>query len=650
MKTIIKYIFYLFTVTSAVSCDYLDVVPDQVATFDNIFSDRYTVEQYLSTCYWGVPKHNAMDNNPAIFGAMEMVLNEEYESVAGMQIGLGLNNATSPLMNYWGDHYSSTLRSLYGGIRDCNVFLDNVASVADLTGSEIERMIAEVKMLKAYMHFYLLAYYGPVCPLRESVPINETTTGIRVYREKVDDCFKYILQLLDEAIESEALPLVIFNNTSELGRFTQPAAYMLKAKVLVYWASPLFNGNKDYNDFLDHNNEPFFNQVEDPERWVLAAEACKQAIEVCTRAGIRLYQKTDYITKVETSDTTRLINTLRSAVTEQWVANVEKIWGNQSGESQNNALQNACLPQLEPGSSPATGRVSVPFSTVEIFYSNHGVPIDEDKEWVIESDKYVNRFNVRTGDDAHKNYIERGEQTAAMNFDREPRFYATLGFDRGKWYGNHYDNSPAGDSMALFPRNRWGEYSSQHYVGQYNATGYFAKKLVGIGIVFRNNNTMNQLYYTDLEMRFADLLLLTAEALNETTAGENTRPSDEVYLYIDMIRKRAGLDGVTDSWNNHSTEPSKPLTKAGMRKIIQRERNIELACEGMYYWDSRRWKTAIKEQNRLIQGWDVLSSDIAGYYTPTTIYIQRFTFRDYFAPIPESDLINNPQLIQNPGW
>ncbi|MDR1129900.1 MAG: RagB/SusD family nutrient uptake outer membrane protein [Prevotellaceae bacterium] len=649
MKTIIKNIICFATVMFTGSCNYLDVVPDQVATFDNIFSDRYTVEQYLATCYWGIPKHNAMDNNPAIFGSMEMVLNRESQTAAGMQIGLGRNSATSSEMNYWGST-STGLRTLYGGIRDCNVFLDNVETVADLTRDEKDRMIAEIKTVKAYMHFYLLCYYGPICPLRESVPVNESTTGIRVYREKIDDCFEYIIQLLDEAIDSEDLPLVILNNVSELGRFTQPAAYMLKAKVLVYWASPLFNGNREYNGFLDHNDEPFFNQTEDPARWTRAAEACKKAIEICTRANIRLFQKSDYITKIETSDTTLLVNTLRSAVTEQWVTNVEKVWGSQNDKSEGEALERACLPQLEPGSSPATGRVSAPFSTVELFYSNHGVPISEDREWVLDSDKYVRRYSLRTGDSAHINYIELGEQTGAVNFDREPRFYATFGFDRGKWYGNHYANSPADDSKALFPRDRWGEYSSQRVIGQYNATGYFIKKLVGTGIMFRNSSTINDLYYTGLEMRYADLLLLTAEALNETTEGEKTQPSDEVYQYVDAIRTRAGLEGVIESWEQYSTDPSKPLTKEGMRDIIRRERNIELACEGMYYWDSRRWKTAMREQNRLIQGWDVMSSDVAGYYTPTTIYIQRFTFRDYFAPIPESDLINNPQLIQNPGW
>ncbi|MPM95966.1 hypothetical protein SDC9_143122 [bioreactor metagenome] len=97
---------------------------------------------------------------------------------------------------------------------------------------------------------------------------------------------------------------------------------------------------------------------------------------------------------------------------------------------------------------------------------------------------------------------------------------------------------------------------------------------------------------------------------------------------------------------------NKPGTKGGMREIIRRERKVELALEGQDYWDRKRWKTAHLELNRNIEGWNVTTEDPNpnAYYKPTTIYMQRFTLRDYFAPIPESDLINNPQLVQNPGW
>ncbi len=637
MNKINKLLLIAVAVAMFAGCEYLDVVPDNVATLSHAFSDRYTAEKYLGTCYWGMPKSAGWNENPAIFGALEIVFNKDDNS-PGMKYGLGLDSPTQALINYWAGT-GTMIRTLYGGIRECNTFLDNIGNVNDLEEYEKNRMIAEVKMIKAYMHFYLLAYYGPIYPLKDNTEINESTQGVRVYREKVDDSFAYVLELLDEVIAGEALPKIIENRTTELGRFTRAAAYMLKAKVLMYHASPLFNGNTDYNSFVDHEGEPFFNQTYDASRWEKAATACLEAIDQCNQSGIRLYQTGDYVTAKPMSDSTRIVNMLRSSVSARW--NQEIVWGN-SSYPVNSGLQSPCFPRLEQGtSSSTTGKMSVSLATVEKFYSKNGVPIDEDPAY-----DYTNRYSLRTGDDAHRFYIQKGEQTAALNFDREPRYYSTLGFDRGKWYGNSYKNEPDNDADCLYPKNRFGEYSSVFNPGDYNATGYWPKKLVSINSTFRDANSVTYEDYPFPDMRFADLLLFCAEALNEM----KETPDAEVYQYIDMVRERAGLPGVVESWRQHSINPDKPLTKAGMREIIHRERAIELACEGVYYWDSHRWKTALKEQNRLIRGWDVSKTDVNDYYTVTTLYTQSFSFRDYFAPIPESDLIKNPQLVQNPGW
>lgn len=639
MKSLYKYILCACTILSATSCDFLDVVPDNVATEEHVFADRYTAEKYLATCYWGMPKSAGWNENPGILGALEMVFNTNYNSINGMKFGLGQDSPTSALINYWSSG-GDGVRSLYAGIRECNTFMDGIGGVQDLQEYEKKRMIAEVKLIKAYMHFYLLSYYGPICPLRESPQVNESTQGVRVYREKVDDCFQYILELMDEVIDSKALPSVLTNPTTELGRFTLPVAYMMKAKVLLYWASPLFNGNTDYNSFLDHNGEPFFNQVYDPLRWTTAAEACKKAIEVCESAGVRLYRISDYIATKKLSDQTLLVQTLRGVISHRW--NPELIWSNTS-YPMNKSFQSECFTFFETATSlyDAQQKMSVPLSTVELFYSRNGVPIEEDKNY-----DYANRYNLRTGDAEHKYYIQEGEQTAALNFDREPRFYSSLGFDRGKWYGNSYKNMPDDDAECLYPKNHYGECSSIGDVGQYNTTGYWPKKLVSINSAFRDLNSVSYETYPFPDMRFADLLLMCAEALNESKDA----PDAEVYKYIDMVRERAGLKGVVESWNKYSIHPEKISTKEGMREIIQRERKVELACEGAYYWDSHRWKTAQKEQNRLIQGWNIQASETEDYYTVTTIYTQSFSYKNYFAPIPESELVKNPQLIQNPGW
>lgn len=636
MKSLYKHLLYAGLLVSSVSCNYLDVVPDNVATLDHAFSDRYTAEKYLSTCYYGLPKSSGWNENPAMLGSGEAMFNKENQDAQSLKICMGLNSASSPLVNYWSG--TGWLTNCYAGIRNCNIFLDNINKVKDLQTYEKNRMIAEVKFIKAYQHFYLLRYYGPMCPLRENIAVNESTVGIRVYREKVDDCFQYIVDLLQEVIDSEALPKIIEKKATELGRITRPAAYALKARVLMFWASPLFNGNTDYNSFLNENGEPFFNQTYDPNRWVTAADACKEAIEECEDAGIRLYQKEDYITSKDVSDSTRIVCALRNSVSERW--NPELVWGLTTYPIDWSNVQSPALPRLQQATSAsASGIYAITLNTVEKFYTKNGIPIDEDKTW-----DYSKRYEVRTGDETHKYYIQKGEETAALNFDREARFYSSLGFDRGKWYGNGQE--PEDDADVWYPKNRFGEYSSVFNPGQYNATGYWPKKLIPMTTVWRDANSVTAESCPFPEIRFADLLLYYSEALNEIKEV----PDDEVYKYIDMVRNRAGLDGVKESWAKYSSNPNKPLTKAGMREIIQQERAIELCCESAHFWDSRRWKTAQREQNQILKGWNVLTKDLLDYYTVTPIYIQKFTYRDYLAPIPESDITKNPLLIQNPGW
>jgi hypothetical protein len=632
---------------SSVSCNYLDIVPENVYTIDDMFADRYVTEKTLATCYWALPRISGdWNTNPAILGSMEAIVNREHRTYAGMRLAFGENSATSPIMNYWNSTGDAT-RSVYAGIRDCNTFLDNVESVEDLPRLQKDRMTAEAKLVKAYMHFQLIRLYGPICPLRTSPPVDESTVGVRVYREKIDDCFQYVLDLINEVIESNALPAVV--TSGEIGRVTQAAAYFLKAKTLVYWASPLFNGNTDYNDFIDHNGEHFFNQTYNPDRWKQAADACKEAIAYCEEEErYRLHDTADFELAQPLSPEVLRIETLRSIMYATPDRVKEIIWA-QGGARL--GIEMTPVLQAYTQSSPTYGRYSVPLQTVELFYSSNGVPIEEDSDWLNGEDKkYANRFKPRRSDEEHKKFIQLGEESASMNFDRELRFYSSLGFDRGKWYGNAFNNSPANELDCLYPKARYGEFSNANSATVYNATGYWPKKMVIQTIFFTTENSFNNGGAGWPDMRYANLLLYAAEAINETAASESSQPPAEVFQYIDAVRKRAGLEGVVDSWDKYAINRSKPNTKKGMRTIIQRERKIEFAFEGQYHWDCRRWRTAPAELNRLIQGWTVTEADVDAYYQVFTVYTQKFSFKDYFMPIPESDIIYNPLLKQNPGY
>jgi hypothetical protein len=156
-------------------------------------------------------------------------------------------------------------------------------------------------------------------------------------------------------------------------------------------------------------------------------------------------------------------------------------------------------------------------------------------------------------------------------------------------------------------------------------------------------------YFPFPVLRLADLYLMYAEALNES---ENTQAvRDQAIEYVDKIRTRAGLEGVAYSWSNFSNRSDKPENQDGLREIIRRERTIELAMEGKRFWDIRRWKQ-INELNNQPQGWNIQGETAEDFYK--VIYIARtpvkFTVKDYFWPIKESDIVVNKNLLQNYGW
>ncbi len=272
----------------------------------------------------------------------------------------------------------------------------------------------------------------------------------------------------------------------------------------------------------------------------------------------------------------------------------------------------------------------------ELFYSKNGVPIEEDNTY-----DYESRFKLRTATSDENLFVEAGQQTVGLHFDREYRFYSSLSFDRGSWF----DNGKKGNE-AWYIHSRQGDFASIFERSQFSVTGYWAKKLVNLKNQIKDGNYYVVKSYAFPIIRLADLYLYYAEALNETKDA----PDANVYEYIDKVRERAGLKGVKESWANFSKNPGKPNTKAGMREIIQQERLIELAFEGARFWDLRRWKLAVQYMNRPIRGWNVFKSEAKDYYNVQNIYNQRFTQRDYLWPIAEDVIVKNPNIVQNPGW
>jgi hypothetical protein len=647
-----KIYFYLFGLFFCYACDsYLDVVPDNIATIDYAFRDRAGAEMYLASCYSFMPLIGDPRSDPGLMGADDIwspaVRDQWINSSAGnfSCYNIKINqNSNSPYVNCWEGLNQG--RGLYRAIRDCNIFLDNIDKVGpDLKEFEKIRWIAEVKFLKAYYHYHLLRAYGPIPLIRENKPVDSGIDEVKVYRDRFDDCVDYVVQLIDEAVPD--LPLVIFDVTSELRRITQPIALAIKAEVLVTAASPLFNHNSDYEEIADNRGVYIFkSDASSREKWERARIACKNAIDTVALAGqfgLYDFSQSTYYSSYATgiSDTSKLVMTLRTLVTEKW--NREIIWGTRLDQYQAITLPHFLMSHATLAASNPI--IAPTMRMVELFYSNNGVPIDEDKYY-----DYEHRFQTDSAPEDHRYYIETGYRTANINMYREPRFYANLGFDGGYWLGNgrklDFDRTPA-EQTAWVTRMLKGNPAGNATGLRYSITGYLVKKASHIETQVNSAGTALTTVSSSFPiMRLADLYLLYAEALNECVDA----PTQEVYHYVDLVRERAGLDGVVNSWKNFSNYSDKPASQSGMRDIIRQERMIELAFEGKRFWDVRRWMTAETELNKPVRGWNIMGEVPEDYYNVITLSPLAFYKRDYLWPIRQGELLKNPNLKQNPGW
>lgn len=621
------------------SCtDYLNVIPDNIPTVDHAFVDRYQAKGFLYGCYSFMPDQSNPELNPAFFAGDEVWTHREldinwYMNHRMWLIAVGDQGTEAPIADFWAstqngfDLQGGT--ALFTGIRDCNIFLENVHKPRDLEDWEREYWVGEILALKAYYHFWLMRMYGPIPLIKENIPISEL--DIRLYREPIDTVVNYIVQLLDEAIE--LLPMEIESLAEDLGRFSKPIAYSLKAQVLTYAASPMFNGNAMYADMIDNRGLQLFPQEYQEKKWVRAAEALKEAIDVCHQARHELYYFEKSGLAGSLNDTTVLTMNHRGAVTERW--NDEIVWGSTRSTTK---MQSVCIHKFSAVHADILLKspvMSPPLRIIEQYYTENGVPIDEDTGW-----QGINLYDIKLSDNQHGRYIKEGIETINLHLHREPRFYASISFDGAWFYGNGVVTDA--DLMVSGMRPATGIYNRPH-------TGYQVKKLYHrMTTAPLTSGSVTYYQYAFPIIRLADLYLMYAEALNESVG-----PNDEVYEYIDLVRKRSGLKGVVESWAQHSIYPDKPLNKEGMRNIVRRERLIELAFEGQRYWDLRRWLLLEKQMNIPIRRLNVeerIDADLYYQQILTPYQPTKFNQKDYLWPIRQSILMRNVNLIQNPGW
>jgi hypothetical protein len=167
--------------------------------------------------------------------------------------------------------------SCYEGIRKASVFIHNIDKNREMTTEEILDRKAQARFLRAYYYWLLLRKYGPI-PVVADKGIDYTTEyeNLAQARNTYDECVEFITGEL--ATAAKDLPLQRTNR--DAARPTKGAALAARAKVYLFGASPLFNGNPEMADLVDNTGRPLISQTYDDTKWAKAAAAAKDVIDL----------------------------------------------------------------------------------------------------------------------------------------------------------------------------------------------------------------------------------------------------------------------------------------------------------------------------------------------------------------------------------
>lgn len=164
-----------------------------------------------------------------------------------------------------------------------------------------------------------------------------------------------------------------------------------------------------------------------------------------------------------------------------------------------------------------------------------------------------------------------------------------------------------------------------------------------------NGDWLNQTSFVNFNIiRYAEVLLNYAEAVFEQTGAISDA---DLNRSVNLLRARVSMPLLTNAF----------VTANGldMRMEIRRERMVELAFEGLRYWDLLRWKTAETVLPQAVLGpkyFPVFNSPgtpltTDGFVIYESAGKRRFNAaRDYLWPLPSKELSLTPNLTQNPNW
>ena len=560
------------------------------------------------------------------------------------------------------DGYEDRWGHLYQGIRRASIFIDRVEGCPELGTSEIEDMKAQARFLRAYFYWLLIKQYGPVPIMpEEGQDVSLSYDALAVARNTYDECVDFICREMTQA----ARVLPVTRNASRWGQATRGAALAAKAKVLLYAASPLYNGNTDLKSLTDDQGRELIAQTTSEEKWAKAAAAAKDVID------LGMYE----LLTVKADETTVLpppnipsstipypngsggidpFKSYQQCFNGEITAskNPEFIFTRQSytGSDLNDIAKHAAPRQMNGWNT-----IAATLKQEKAYLMCDGNPITSP------SAEYPYRpkeFSLSNSD-----YPYIGANVSLRYAYREPRLYASLAYNGCVWEnGSTTETQKIGLQYFYYKNDPSGKRLSE--------PDFYLRTGIGVKKYYHPDdswNTGGQLKYkVEPTIRYADVLLWYAEALNELVSGQTYQiPSYNDQTMIEVKRETGSIEsgrGMRYGFSRVRFRAGLPdLPDAvyadyeSFKKELKRERQVEFFLESSRYFDLRRWKDADIEEGAPVMGLNVDKNNSDEqrplFYEERLAEMPKiFLPKMYLWPIPKGELKKNKKLTQNPGW
>jgi hypothetical protein len=521
--------------TACKKTSFLDQTVTTSLDENSTFKDSSNAMQFLNNIYVNIgfaTDPRRFSNTAGTFGAGLEAACDEAEgpnaaSTNGfIQFATGSVNPTVVPDDAW--------KTSYANIRAVNQFLKHLP-IIPFNSALKTQVSAEARFLRAWYYTMLMQHYGGVPLIGDT--IYASADHIDVKRNTYRECVDYVLSELDAA--AAVLPTTW--SGAQYGRASRGACLAVKARVLLFAASPLFNnggtaaGDAELASIVAYPDA-------DPHRWQLAADAARAVI------ALNAYQ----LFVDSTSKPGEPGFGFQELFTKRY--NSEYILNRMMGD--NKYLESLWDVPSRGGSGGSFAYQEM----VDAFPMSNGLEIADPASGYDPGNPYRNR-------DPRLGYSIMHDSTLRVTFGTNQPSPVQL-----------YINTAVTPAVA----------SSGDAVFKGTPTGLYIYKMVDPNVI--NNSVGNTTRVLPL-IRYAEVVLNFAEATNEASG-----PTPEVYQSIEAIRQRAGLR----PWQLPTG-----LSQAQMRAVIQKERRLELAFEGFRFWDVRRWMIAEQTENQTMHGMEV---------------------------------------------